>query len=410
MVARSSFSQERIVRFYCIVLFPTDRFKYFFRHLVQALLQILGYIYAFSVKAETIVAAIHTASRYLAKHILRVFLVIFIDWYACRISAVTCISLVNISPFLSIRSRLLWIHAFLEHHNICGNLRACILLERIARKLYGANQISLAAKFCSYGHSLSCLALHSARSSNEYQQPARANLIDALCEEIIMDQIAGFFTTGSFLIGRVMQFDGSERNIRNSQVEEIIRQTGFLISALVDICLLIQLFGNLSRKRVKLYSVQVAAGHHFFWHHAEEISCPHRRIQYAAGLEAKTLYAFPYRLDNVQRGIECIQCSLSRCVIFFFGENFVELFVFLRPFRVIRKRRLYRTPAVKSGQHVLFRRRCSAPFCLQLFQEPDSGNIILILGFFSTIAQLSNSGNMVIFAWNLFRLFPVQYR
>ena len=140
--------------------------------------------------------------------------------------------------------------AFLEEQNIAGDFRSGVGLERVVRQTDRAEQVRLLRqRFPDAGIRFVQRPLGRDKRHNS----SGSNLIQCFGEEIIMDQ--QILTVIAF----VLNFIFAERHVAYGKVEEIVRETGFLVTVHSDVGVLVKLFGDASRETVQLHAVQFRA-------------------------------------------------------------------------------------------------------------------------------------------------------
>ena len=187
-----------------------------------------------------------------------------------------------------VRLDILQTVALLEEQDIRRDFRTGILFKGIIRKAHCSDQIRTLCKVLS---GAAVLLIHCAAGGYKSDHTAGPHLIQALCQEIVMDQEV------ILIIGRICHTVFTKGYITYGKVEEVIRKRCFLKAADTDTGSRIQLFCDTAADIIFLHAIQPAFIHSLR-QHTEEVADAHGRLKDVTLLKTHTLQCFIHFTDD----------------------------------------------------------------------------------------------------------------
>ena len=331
-----------------------------------------------------LVGAVHGAKgAVVAQHHVRVVNEILVQRHALALAVGVG---ADIGPALGVGLGLLAaylaIGALLQEDDVCSDFSIGVLGKSVVGQANGPQELDALADVLAGGVALGVQerVCHHLR-----QQPARAQHVHCLGEEVVVQAQAGQVLSAAAVSLGV----AGERGIAHCRVEVGIVALEFGEVRLLHVLVGVQLLGNRARKRFALDGGEAPSGAHVIGHQAHEVADSGAGLQRLAARVAELAHG---RVDAVLndllgRVVRVARGFAGRCQVGR-GHQFLEFGVFLGPVGIAGVEGLGEaTPADILGQDLLLIGGCEAPGLLQLGDQPNRGDIVAELGFLATFTQ-----------------------
>ena len=253
----------------------------------------------------------------------------------------------------------------LQEQNVGSDFRTGSALERVVGQTDGSQQIGPLGDVFAYCR---VFFVHGAFAGDKGHNTAGAHLVQSFAKEVVVDQEI------VLVVAPVGHLEIAEGDIADGHVKETVGQIGFLIAADGDRGGLVQLLGDSSADFIQFNAVAFGAGH-TLRDHAQEVAGAAGRLQDVAGFKAHLLQRLIHGTDNNRRRIKGGQCGFPCRLVFLRRQQAFQLQIIAVGFL---KAVCQTAPAHIPGKNLLFLRRSQPVLTLQLFQQPDSGDVVLI--------------------------------
>ena len=177
------------------------------------------------------------------------------------------------------------LRALAQHHDVGHHLRAGVLLECTGRQADCRNQLGLLGELAA---NRGVLLVHRARGRDADHDPARANLIHGLQEEVVMEHRV------QLVVAAIGDRRVLERPVPDDQIVEAVGRLRVLIAHDPHVRAREKLLGNRAGRLVQFDAGQLAARLQVGRHHAEEVTGSHGGLKHLAALEAHAAHHVPH--------------------------------------------------------------------------------------------------------------------
>ena len=265
---------------------------------------------------------------------------------------------------------LLAFHPFAEKEDVGDDLGVGDSLKSGLGKTDGRQKIGFLGDQVSHSGRF---GVHRVVARDEGHDAAGTDLVEGLQKEVVMD------VDVEFVVGGIMDLVIPEGDIRNDEIEEVVRKLRGLVAHHPNIGILVELFGDAAGDGIEFHSGE--SGCQGFWKESIEDACPHGGLKDTASLYAHLLESVPHETDDFGRGIVGVRCACPGGLVFLVGQEFGEPFGVFLPFPFIPVEDLRdTTPAGIFCKDGLFFGCGEAAFFLDLLQKLDGGDIVSRLG------------------------------
>ena len=270
------------------------------------------------------------------------------------------------------------LRALAQHHNVGHHFRAGVLLECAGRQADGRDQLGLLGKLAA---NCGVLLVHRARGRDADHDPARANLIHGLQEEVVMEHRV------QLVVAAIGNRRVLERPVPDDQIVEAVGRLRVLIAHDPHVRAREKLLGNRAGRLVQFDAGQLAARLQVGRHHAEEVAGAHGGLQHLATLEAHAAHHVPHGQHGRRVGVVRVGDRALGGLPGGLAQGVAQPLAALLPDalvlvdgalpRTLEQLLAERSPPDVAGEHLLFVRRRLTTFFGQRLKQLERGAVAI---------------------------------